>query len=252
MKNVILVYAITQLLTTAYGLAVIESVRPLVIDELHRQGYIRNRNSLYNFNYAFSNILKAFIPFYYFIKALNIISNHGNIDSEVREMINKKSFVSADDINEDELIEENEDNSIFQGEVVEFEKPEKYTARKNNFDLYNTYEEDINYHNVVENTDEEDINPFIVKNVTAEEKEEKKPKFIDAADIIEIDEEEKELKDETKEEVKEEKTEVSSKDIAKAICDLNIDELKLLKEKINALQNLKSSNIELKLEKDVA
>ena len=67
MKTAILVYVITQLVTTAYGLAVIESVKPFVEKQLRDIGYHRNKNSLYNFNNTFTNILKGFIPFYYLI-----------------------------------------------------------------------------------------------------------------------------------------------------------------------------------------
>ena len=68
MKEFILGYIIVQLFSTAFGLAVIESVRPLVIQTLEREGYIKNKNSLYNFSYTLINILKGFIPFYYLLK----------------------------------------------------------------------------------------------------------------------------------------------------------------------------------------
>ena len=225
MKNVILVYAITQLLTNAYGLAVIESVRPLVVSKLQDMGYIKNKNSLYNFSNTLSIIAKGFIPFYYLIKAINIIKNRGNVDAATNELINKKAYIKEDE-------EENYDNSIFGGKkednIVEdidlaFEKPEKYTARHNDVsNLYDTYETPIEYITRESTKDDElTLSPYM-----GEEK------------IIEH----KVVKDQ-----------VTNKDIAKAICNLNSEELKLLQEKIKLLQSIKKKNTkELKLEKDIA
>ena len=44
MQKVIIIYAIVQLMSTAYGLAVIESIRPMVEKKLKDQGYIQNKN----------------------------------------------------------------------------------------------------------------------------------------------------------------------------------------------------------------
>ena len=46
------------------------------------------------------------------------------------------------------------------------------------------------------------------------------------------------------------KDDVTNKDIAKAICNLSIDELKSLKDKIETLELIKITKKELKLEKD--
>ena len=56
MKNIMLVYIVTQLLSTAYGIAVIESVKPVIEKSLEDKGYVlRNKNSLYRFNNKISN-----------------------------------------------------------------------------------------------------------------------------------------------------------------------------------------------------
>lgn len=222
MKTVILVYVITQLLTTAYGLAVIESVRPLVMSKLQDLGYVKNKNSLYNFSNTFSNIAKGFIPFYYLIKAIDVIKNKGNIDKKANELIDKKVFVKEV---EDEVI----DNSIFGGnketEIVEdlsFEKPEKYTARHNDItDLYETYETPIEYI-TRESTEDDELNlsPYIGNEKVVEHKIVKEP--------------------------------VTNKDIARAICNKDLDQLNELKEKINLLIAIKKKDKGLTLEKDVA
>ena len=57
MKNIMLVYIVTQLLSTAYGIAVIESVKPVIEKSLEDKGYVlRNKNSLYRFNNKISNV----------------------------------------------------------------------------------------------------------------------------------------------------------------------------------------------------
>ena len=216
MKYVFLFYIISQLVTNAYAFAVIESVKPLVVKELHNRGYVKNKNSLYNFNYTFSNILRGFIPFYYLRKAIKLVKTNGNIDAQADELIEKGKYV----LDNEEVIEVKTDEPIKE-EDLSFVESEKYVARKNNYSLYETYETPINYETRESTIDDNlQITPFI-----EEEKIVKEP-------II--------------------KNDVTNEDIAKAICELDSDELKELIDKIQTLQLIKSKNKELKLEKDIA
>lgn len=227
MKNIFIFYVVTQLVTTAYGIAVIESVKPFVEKSLTEQGYHKNKNSLYRFNYTLSNILKGFIPFYYLFKALNIVVSKGDISREVDNEIKTKNYITdEDEIEEVKPVEVKE-------EVVEpdinfvFDRPEKYTARKNDFKLFETYEEPIEYDTrEAKNDDELELSPFINNNEVNVIKEEKDTE-----------------KEEPKQEVVKEKIiikeEASMKDVAKAICDLDLEDLLALKGSINSLIDLK-------------
>ena len=94
MDKVVMICIIIQLLVTAFGLAVIESVRPIIEKRLQDRGYVqRNRNSLYNFNDTLINIAKGFIPGYYFLKALKLVGNKKNIDVEVNKEIKEGNYV---------------------------------------------------------------------------------------------------------------------------------------------------------------
>ena len=103
---------------------------------------------------------------------------------------------------------------------LEFEKPEKYTARKNDISLYDTYETPIEY--ITRETKQEndlEITPFsnddkVVEHVVV-------------------------------------KDEVSKEDIAKAITELDVYELELLKSKISDLVDIKKDDLLLKI-KDAA
>ena len=222
MDKVLLVYAISQLITTAYGLAVIESVRPIINKKLHDKGYKRNRNSLYNFNSTITDVLKGFIPFYYFSKAISLISNKDNLDKKVDEEIKTGKYVSIDETPEIQIIPEDikSEDFDFKSEIV-CEKPEKYTARKNDYTLYDTYETPIEY--ITRESTKEDnleLTPFVGENKVVEH-------------VV--------LKEE-----------VTKKDIAKAITELNPNELEMLAERTRTLANMKRQNLSRKLEKDVA
>ena len=225
MKDVIIIYIITQLITTAYGIAVIESVRPFVEKELRDNGYHRNKNSLYNFNNSAGNFFKAFIPFYYFAKAMRVVMKKTAIVEEaVDEEINKGSFVMEDEtpeIDNIQVIEDPNPNMVDNIKVA-FEKPEVYKARKNGFSsLYDTYETPIDYI-TRESTNKKDlnINPFVNDR-----------KDIDHVVV---------------------KESVTNKDVAKAICDLSADELYALRDKILRLEQVKRENKTLSYKKDVA
>ena len=105
-------------------------------------------------------------------------------------------------------------------EIV-FEKPEKYTARKNDYAVYDTYETPIEYiTHVSESTDELSLTPFMNDS-----------KVVEHVMV---------------------KDEVTKEDIAKAITELDAYELELLKDKIATLAEIKRKKGSLVLEKDVA
>lgn len=227
MDKVVMICIIIQLLVTAFGLAVIESVRPIIEKRLQDRGYVqRNRNSLYNFNDTLINIAKGFIPGYYFIKALKLVGNKKNIDVEVNKEIKEGNYVKYEpkeeitNTPEVQVIEDKRDPTIAYGPEIVFEKPEPYKARKNDISLYDTYETPIEYIERETEKEEDDVlTPFV-----------NKEKIVEQVVV---------------------KEEVSKSDIAKAIADLDIYELQMLSEKLKALAEVKKENI-LKLEKDVA
>ena len=162
MQNALIIYAIIQLITTAYGLAVIESIRPMVEEKLRDQGYIKNKNSLYTFSNTLMDIAKGFIPCYYLVKAIRIISDKSSVDKRVNEQSKKKNYINENDL-ENEIVEEDTTDSIYKGPYdLAFEKPEKYTARKNDISIYDTYETPVDYIERVSNQQEDDlsITPF--------------------------------------------------------------------------------------------
>ncbi len=222
MNKVITIYAISQLLTTAYGLAVIESVRPIVEKRLHDKGYKKNRNSLYTFNSTFSDVAKGFIPFYYFVKALKLIGNKNyNIDKEVDREISSGKYVNSDYNTEIQYIEDDtvSNDLINTTPVIVFEKPETYKARKNDISLYDTYETPIEY--ITRESTKEDgleLTPFVGDNKVVEH-------------VV--------VKDEP-----------STQDISKAIGNLTPEQLDQLINKTISLRDYKKQ-MELKL-KDVA
>ena len=225
MDKVILVYIIIQLITTAYGLAVLESVKPIVANKLRDKGYVqKNNNSLYKFNTTASDILNGFIPFYYFAKALSVVSNKKNINKLVDEEIKSGRYINKDELVETDniVIEETKSDILVNPETeIVFEKPEKYKAKKNDISLYDTYETPVEY--ITRETEKEDdleLSPF--------------------------------LNEDNKVETVIVKDEVTKEDIAKAISELSVSELEMLQNKLIELSNLKKKDLMLKLEKDVA
>ncbi|NLC48476.1 MAG: hypothetical protein GX758_03865 [Tenericutes bacterium] len=225
MKDVILIYAIIHLLSTAYGLSVIGSVKPLIEKRLQDQGYVeKNKNSLYRFNEDIGNFFKGFIPFYYAIKAINLVQGKNPIDKAVREEIKNKNYITSEEL---ELLKSTQsfqkDQSIakinIEPEII-FEKPEKYTARKNDISIYNTYETPVEYMTRETSLDDKfEPTPFVSIH-------EPKPVIV--------------------------KEEVTKNDIAKAISKLDAYELDMLEEKLRNLAILKRNSKKLTLEKDVA
>ena len=223
MTDILLIYAVMQLMSTAFGLAVIGAVRSSIEEKLQDKGYVlKNRNSLYKFNEKLGNFLKGFIPFYYAIKAL--VQGKNPINRAVEEEIISGNYITRDeqlDIFREEEARKQNDPTIAHESRIMFEKPEKYKATRNNIEnLYDTYETPIEYVTKLDTEIEKlDITPFMnegnVKQVVVN-------------------------------------GEVTNQDIARAISELNVSELEQLKRKITELENIKSRNKLLSLEKNIA
>ncbi len=229
MKEFLIVCIIIQLLSTAYGITVIESVNKIVRKRIYDKGYVqKNNNSLYDFSEILSTILRSFIPLYYFTKALSLLSNKNAIDNEIENELKTGKYISKNDINikdenisKDENEELNTDYSIFKGKQIFYEKPEKYVARKNDIKIFDPFETPIEY----------------IKRETEKENNLEITPFKDENEIVEHVM------------VKEA---VTKEDISKAIAELDSEELDILKEKIIELSKMKKQNMNYKLEKDVA
>ena len=218
-------YVIFQFITSAYGLAVIESVTPLVEKKLKDKGYTKNKNSLYNFNSTVTDILKVFVPFYYLGKSISIISNRdSSIDKKVESEIKKGRYINEEDLPDVQIIEEEKTEVLdVQEPEIAFEKAEKYKARKNTDidSLYNTYETPLDYRErIATNEDKLELTPFINNDKVVEHV------------VV--------------------KPTVSKADIAKAITELSSPEIESLINKLNDLVVIKKRNNKLLLEKDVA
>lgn len=223
MTNVILAFIIAQLISTAYGLAVIGSVRPIIEQRLKDKGYVlKNKNSMYKFNENLGKFFRGLIPGYYAVKAILLVQGKDPIDRAVQKEIDDGEYITRE---EREAIRQREEfmktaslSKPVEPQII-FEKPEKYVARKNGYTLYDTYEVPVEY-NTYETTKEDELNitPYtgIVKEV---------PKVIEK--------------------------EVTKSDIAKAIAELDATELQALGDKVVALAEIKQRNKSLRL-KDVA
>ena len=155
MTNVILAFIIAQLISTAYGLAVIGSVRPIIEQRLKDKGYVlKNKNSMYKFNENLGKFFRGLIPGYYAVKAIH---DGEYITREEREAIRQR----------EEFMKTASLSKPVEPQII-FEKPEKYVARKNGYTLYDTYEVPVEY-NTYETTKEDELNitPYtgIVKEV---------------------------------------------------------------------------------------
>lgn len=217
MSTIFLLYVVSQLITTAFGLAVIDRVQETIKARLHEKGYVlQNKNSLYSFNDGIMAFLKGFIPFYYLIKALNLTSGENAIEAEVEKVISSGKYMNINQ--EEEKIEETPVVNI--DTKIEFEKPEKYQARRNDLTLYDTYVTPIEYVTIEEkNEDNLSLSPFMDENRTVEH--------------VMV------------------KESVTKNDIAKAISELSEEELLALGETLNTLVQMKKNNRQLSL-KDVA
>lgn len=223
MENVILAFIIAQLISTAYGLAVIGSVKPIIEKKLKDEGYVlKNKNSMYKFNENLGKFFKGFIPFYYAIKAISLVQGKDPINEAARKEIENGEYITEEEREaqrqKEEFLKTASLAKPIESEIV-FEKPEKYTARKNDYTLYDTYETPIEY---------------ITRETTKEDALEITPYIGGKNEVVEIPQ-----------------TEISKSDIAKAIAELDSYELYALGEKVEALADLKQKNKTLRL-KDVA
>ena len=213
MDKYLMGYAIVQLLLTAFGLAVIESVTPIVEDRLEADGYVkRNRNSLYKFNDTLKNVLLGFIPLYYFIKSMKIIrAKKRSINMLASEELKNGNYIDPKDIvPEIQVIEDAPKSDVLVNSEarVEFEKPEKYKARpnKDSIKLYNTYETPVEY---------------ITREATKEDNLELTP-YLSNDKVVE----------------KVVKKEVTNEDLTNKIVEMPVQDLKLLDEKIIDLMEI--------------
>ena len=223
MKNFVIIYAIMQLVSTAYGLAVIETLKPIVKPKNEYDS--KNKNSLYNYSSTIKDILKGFIPFYYFVKALSMLSL---TKDKTPNLVEENEYLKEEKTTPEVTVIEDEDTdySIFRGNLRLDEKPEKYTARKNDISVYDDLETPIEY-----------ITRQNTKTVEVDEKNLELTPFLGANNVIDH----VVIKDE-----------VTKNDIAKAISELDPYELELLRDKLETLADIKKRNMRLKLEKDAA
>lgn len=218
MIKVILAYIIIQLITTAYGVSVIESVKPIVEKKLDDDGYIlKNKNSMYKFNSKLEKVLKGFIPFYYAIKAINLIKGGDPVKKAYKQEIEDGNYVTRNELEEELARQELAKNfghiKVSSEPNVAFEKSEKYVARHNDFNLLETNPKDVKYEIIEDKDNDLSITPF---------------KKIEKKIVI---------------------NNVTYKDVVKAIMKLNIDQLYDLLKCIQDLINIRRNNKSLKLEK---
>ena len=218
MGTIFLIYIVAQLMTTAFGLAVIDKVQTTINARLHEKGYVlKNKNSLYNFNDGLIAFAKGFIPFYYLKKALDLTSGENAIEKEVERVISSGKYMNINQ--EEEKVEEYIPQVTLQ-EDIQFEKPERYQARRNDLTLYDTYVTPIEYVTKEEKDQTKlSLTPFTGENKVVEQVMVTSP--------------------------------VSKNDIARDIGELSVEELEALSNTITTLTQIKRKNRQLSL-KDVA
>ena len=222
--NLFLVYVVAQLLTTAYGLTVIGTLKPIIEEKLKNKGYSeRDKNSLYKFNDQLTSVLLALVPFYYGYKGLKLIQGKDAVNRAVDEEIVSGDWITKDEqrkIFEKTELEKNDESLFVPRARVEFEKPETYRARRVDNSLYDVYETPIEYATrEMDKSDALKITPFM----TAGEL----PKVIESG--------------------------ISTKDVARFIAELDEEELKALRNEINKLiDRIENDKYILSYEKDVA
>lgn len=215
MNTLFLLYVISQLISTAYGICIIEALDPIIKRELHNKGYTeKNKNSLYKYSETLTNFFKGFIPFYYLFKSLEMIKGNNPIERNVNSKISSGEYITLE---EEKLLKENRIKNISNNTLepkIEFEKPEKYTARKIDNTLYDTYITPVDY--VIKESKKEELS------LTP---------FSDPGRVIEY----VTVKDE-----------VTKEDIVKAIYELNEEELSALEDAIGSIKVNKRRGLYLK------
>ncbi len=215
MGKVILIYLIIQLVTTAFGLSVIETIRPIVNKKLIDDGYVlMNKNSMYKFNENLVNFLKGLIPCYYLFKALNMVKGQDAVEREAINQIRKGNYVTMEEYLNPTVEVNAEDQNV--SRIVKQPEPftkEKYTARKNNlYSLEDTDVKAVKYKETRSNSDDSfEITPFSSKYI-------KPPKF-----------------------------ELSMQDVFNAVREFSPEVLYKLSEKFNELAEVKRGHPVLKL-----
>ncbi len=222
-------YVVTQLVSTAYGITVINSVRkvPALRKRLRESGYTqRDKNSLYKFNDWLKYFFKGFIPFYYAYKALQLTNSMDPVGVLMQEEIDNGNYISKEDeaIFKDE--EQRASNSVaYDPNAFMYEEVGPYKARK--IELNEIYDDDETPLEYITREFEKDssnkITPFTKESTIVEEKEEEKTKEI----------------------------KVSNSDLAEAISQLSGSELEELSKKISLLAEVKKNNYD-SYEEDVA
>ena len=211
MYYVFWIYVVIQLVSTAYGITVINSARriPALRKRLRDAGYTeRDKNSLYRFNEWFKYFLKGFIPFYYAYKALTLVNSNDPVGMLMRDEIESGNYISK----EDEEIFKNEEEQAasslaYDPNIFKYEEVKPYKARK--LDINEIYDEDETPIEYITREFEKDpnnkITPFVAEKSTDEN---------DGVDYIEKVPEVIVVKEP-------EENKVTSSDIAKALSELS-------------------------------
>ena len=246
------IYVVTQLVTTAYGITVINSVKkvPALKKRLASAGYTKQeRDSLYKFSDFTKNFLLGFIPFYFAIKAVRLINDEDPVRVLMHEEIDKGNYIT----DEDRLLfreeEERAKNSIAYDPKQElYDTAETYHARKIDLNsIYNDEETPREYiEKEIENTNNSvQLTDFTSNNLVpidelVDEGYKKDSVYEYNTPItvnvetpkVEVKEESKEeVKDESKEEVKEE----SKKEVKEEIPDINLPKDEWIYERASVL-----------------
>ena len=210
-------YVVTQLVSTAYGITVINSVRkvPALRKRLRESGYTqRDKNSLYKFNDWLKYFFKGFIPFYYAYKALQLTNSMDPVGVLMQEEIDNGNYISK----EDEAVFKDEEqramNSLaYDPNAFMYEEVGPYKARK--IELNEIYDDDETPLEYITREFEKDssnkITPFTKDSTVVEEKPE-------------------------------EETKISNKELVEAISQLSGSELEELAKKLGSLAEIKKNN----------
>ena len=138
------IYVVTQLVTTAYGITVINSVKkvPALKKRLAHAGYTKQeKDSLYKFNDFLKHFLLGFIPFYFAIKAVQLINDDDPVGVLMKDEIKNGNYISDEDRALFEEEQRRADASIaYDPNLKLYEEVEPYHARK--IELNNIYNDD--------------------------------------------------------------------------------------------------------------
>lgn len=171
MGNILLIYVIVQLITNAYGISVIVTLKPIVNRKLLGDGYVlKNSNSMYKFNDKIEIILKGFIPLYYASKALQIVRSENPIENSYNNEIKEGNYITVDEAEDQKarmaLAKKFSHVKVKSDPILPFEKPyfeNSYKARPINFDLL-TSSKDSEYKIVNGSEADMSMTPFGIVN----------------------------------------------------------------------------------------